>query len=85
MEKKPENSSLFLRLLAANTSDKKEQDYNHYLGKLENKPTIFRKSRITCGLVPCLPQNKLKVTSRVWGNTFLYFSEEVLGCEFFSF
>lgn len=54
---------MFLRLLATNICDKKEQAYNYYLGKLENKTNIFRKSRITCGLAPCLPLNELKVIS----------------------
>lgn len=55
--KETENSPVFLRLLTANVGVKKEQDYNRYPGKLENKTNTFRKTRITCGLVPCLPQN----------------------------
>lgn len=43
--------------------DKTEQAYNYYLGKLKNKTNIFTKSRITCGLVSCLPSNKLEVIS----------------------
>lgn len=79
-----ENSPMFLRLLAANICDKREQAYNYYLGKLENKTNIFTKSRVICGLVPCLSSTKLKVISWVWGSTFVYLSEKVSGCEFFS-
>lgn len=50
VKKKPKTKVAFFSLLTANIHDKKEHDYSHWLGKLENKTNIFRKSRITCGL-----------------------------------